>query len=260
MADDEELIDDVEDIEEDLEDLEEVPVDLDDDVVDLDVDDDLPVDEIDLETEDVVVDDAEDEDAPVPVKAKRDDEEGDDDEDEEDDPDDVEADLDREADTAVHLDAELDRATDEARGGPCPPRRVVLDAGEVVVQHLAEQRLVRVGVREQGHRRAELLRVDRPHDLHRVVDVEVGERTGALDQPRPEHRVGHVGAGLAEVRQGEPLRHAAAAEPGELREHEPHPVRALLPLPQLGERLVVGLGLGVEEPLEVEGIAHPRSI
>ena len=35
---------------------------------------------------------------------------------------------------------------------------------EVVVEHRAEQRLVRGGVREQRHRRAQLLRVDRPDD------------------------------------------------------------------------------------------------
>ena len=60
-------------------------------------------------------------------------------------------------------------------------RRVVLGAVEVVVEHLAEHRLVRGGAREQRHRRAQLLRVDRAEDRDRVVAVEVGERAGALD-------------------------------------------------------------------------------
>jgi hypothetical protein len=59
--------------------------------------------------------------------------------------------------------------------------------------------------------------------------------------------------GLGQAGEREALRHPAAAEPGELREHELHPVGALLAVPQLGQRLVVGLGLGVEEPLEVVG-------
>src|SRR5215218_4236049 len=139
-------------------------------------------------------------------------------------------------------------------------RGVVLDAVEVVVEDLTEHRLVRCGVREEGHRRAQLLRVDRAEHPVGVGGVEAGECPRALDQPPAERGVSEVGPGLVQAGDREPLRHPAAPEPGDLREDEPHPVGALLAGPQLGERLVVGLGLGVEEPLEVVGIAHPGSL
>src|SRR4051794_41538160 len=46
-------------------------------------------------------------------------------------------------------------------GSESDGRRVVLGAAEVVVENLAEDRLVGRGVREEGHRGAQLLRVDR---------------------------------------------------------------------------------------------------
>ncbi|MCY1555138.1 hypothetical protein D9M68_917710 [compost metagenome] len=57
---------------------------------------------------------------------------------------------------------------------------------------------------------------------------------------------------------------AQAVEPGvvavpqapELRQHEPDPVRLLLPLFQLGERGIKHAGLGVDEALDVEEVLH----
>ena len=79
-------------------------------------------------------------------------------------------------------------------------------------------------------------------------------------QPRTEHVVGEVGAGLGQVRDGVRLRGGAVPETGDLREDEPHPVARLPPCPQLGQGAVVGpvLVLRADEPLEVGGHVAQR--
>ena len=79
-----------------------------------------------------------------------------------------------------------------------------------------------------------------------------------LDQPPAERGVADVGARLGETGDRVALRHPAAAEPGQLRKDEPHPVRALLPGAQFLQGLVVGVGLGVEE-LEVVDRSLPQA-
>ena len=85
-----------------------------------------------------------------------------------------------------------------------------------------------------------------------------GDDLGALDQPRPEHRVGQVGPGLGQVGDRVRLGHRAAAQPGDLREDEPHPVAGLAPAAKLGDGLGVGLVLvlGPDEALEI----HARDL
>ena len=94
-------------------------------------------------------------------------------------------------------------------------------------------------------------------------------RARAFQQPRAKHRVSEIGARL--VRRGDPvfLRHRTAAQSTQLRKNVPHPVAALLALPQLGHGPGVGAFLRVHESLKVErvrlllvvfglfGVAHP---
>jgi hypothetical protein len=129
-----------------------------------------------------------------------------------------------------------------------------------VIEHLPEDRLVGDGEGEQRHRRLQLLRVNGAEHLDGVGGVEVGEDTGALDEPPSEGGMPCVGAGLLEAGDREALRHPAVAEPAELGEDEPHPVGALLAVPELGESLVVGLGLGVDEALQIEGHVGHRAV
>jgi hypothetical protein len=59
--------------------------------------------------------------------------------------------------------------------------------------------------------------------------------------------MGQVGAGLVEIGDGVPLRGGGAAQPGDLREDEPHPVAALVAGVQLLEGLLVDALLSVDE-------------
>src|SRR4051812_6682000 len=52
------------------------------------------------------------------------------------------------------------------------------------------------------------------------------------------------------------LRGVAAPEPGELREHEPHPMTALAAAAQFGERVLICLGLRGHEPRQVERVVR----
>ena len=124
-----------------------------------------------------------------------------------------------------------------------PARRPLVEgAAEVVVEHLAEDRLVGRGVGEQRHRRLQL------HARRRGRRPRPGRRCRGRSAPgRTRPAAGRASGGRRRpaprsVRRSRALRHPAAAEPGELREDEPHPVRALLPGAQLVQGLVVGAG------------------
>ncbi len=131
-----------------------------------------------------------------------------------------------------------------------------------VVEDPGEDRgrvLVRGGL-EEGHARAQLLRVDGAEHDHRVGVGQVGEGSCALDEPGAEHRVGEVGAGLGEPGDGIPAGGLAVAETGDLGQDEPHPVAALAAGAQLGEGGGIRALLGPDEALEVVGIAHGWSL
>src|ERR1700722_11326538 len=100
-------------------------------------------------------------------------------------------------------------------------------AVEVPRQHLAEDRLLRPGGREERHGGAELHRVDRAE--YPIGGAPLGGRDdpGALAQARSEHRMGEVRARLVEPGDRVPLRHRAEPEPRYLGENEPHPVAGL---------------------------------
>ena len=82
-----------------------------------------------------------------------------------------------------------------------------------------------------------------------ALDVEHNRR--ALDQARAEHRMFQIGLGLRQARDRVPFRSRAAAEPRELREHVPHPMRALATIAELGERAFVRRGLRFDEAVQV---------
>ena len=87
------------------------------------------------------------------------------------------------------------------------------------------------------------------------------QRLGALAQARAQHRVGQVGPGLLQGGDGEPPGGGAAAQPLDLREHEPHPVAGLAARAQLAEGAVVGaaLVLRVDEPGDLVGRVGHRA-
>ena len=111
--------------------------------------------------------------------------------------------------------------------------------------------LAAVGTGEQGHRRAQLDGVDPAQDGDGVVRPQLQQRRRRLDQARPEHRVGEVRAGLVEPADRVVHRRRTHPQARHLREHEPDPVPALAPGPQLGERTGVGAVrlLGIDESL-----------
>ena len=146
------------------------------------------------------------------------------------------------------------------RGSEPLKRPRVLDAVEVLRQHLAEHgRLLRRAC-EQRHRRVELLPVGRAEDLTRGASAELGQDPRAVEEPWPEERVGEVALGLGQRGDGVPLRGGAPPEPGDLREDEPHPVRRLATGAQLAQRGVVDVLLGGDEAGQVVRIGHLASV
>ena len=144
---------------------------------------------------------------------------------------------------------------------PCPAvhsaraargERVVV-AAEAAVEHLAEHRLLRGRPGEQRHRRPQLLRVDaRPAPS--TGSAPAGRRApGARDAAAGRAPGGRGTRAPRPPRDRVVARGRAAAEPGELREHEPHPVAALAPGAQLAQRAVVRAAgvLRLHEPLQV---------
>ena len=104
---------------------------------------------------------------------------------------------------------------------------------------------------EQGHRRAQLHRVDRAEDVLRRSPRRFEDRPRALEEPRPDDRMGEVGTRLGERPDGVAARHLAATQARELGQDEPHPVARLAPQPKFGERSRVGRKLSGNEPLEI---------
>ena len=98
----------------------------------------------------------------------------------------------------------------------------------------------RIGGGEEGHRRAQLQRVDAAQDVVGGPAGVAQHRLGAFDQPGPEHGVRQIAARFGQVLDRVRLSHAAASEPRDLREDEPHPMAAFLPGAQLGQGLLVG--------------------
>lgn len=100
---------------------------------------------------------------------------------------------------------------------------------------------------EEGHGRAEFEIVRGAEDgVGRFFGM--GEDGGrAFEQARAEGFVREIGAGFVKGGQRIALAHGAHAQPGDLREHEPHPMGALVAGAEFGEGGRVDGGLGGEE-------------
>ena len=136
---------------------------------------------------------------------------------------------------------------------------------EVLREDRLEDALLRVRPEEESHRGVQLPLVDSTEDLHRGAALEAGHNPGAFDQPRTQHRVPQVGLRFIHSRDGIFPRGGALPQPGELREHEPHPVAALGTLAEFVEGPLIGSArvLGQDKPFQVVRIIHcvtPRSV
>ncbi len=100
----------------------------------------------------------------------------------------------------------------------------------VLIDDLPEDRLIRIGMREEGHRGAQLDRVDAAEDLLGAASAMRSEDLGTLDEPWPEDRMRKVSLRLSQIADRVRLCDGAAAEPSDLREDEPHPMTGLRPL------------------------------
>ena len=125
-------------------------------------------------------------------------------------------------------------------------------AVEEPVEDLAEHRLVRGRAMEQRHRRAQLDRVDPAEDVLRRAALRSRARWPAHSRSRGPSTgwARYARASSSERDRVEP-RHLALPEPGDLREHEPHPVAGLAAGAQLGHDARVHALLGRDEALEV---------
>ena len=165
----------------------------------------------------------------------------------------------------INADAELAEARSRVRRlrrSEPPYRFRVALAGKEAGECRLERGSV-VGDRsEERHRRAQLHGIDAAHDRLGAAARRGRCRRGRFDQPRSEQRMREIGACLGRVGDGVMLRHRAVAEPGDLREHEPHPVTGLASAAQLGKHLVVHGVLRLDETLQVMGVGrvgHGRS-
>ena len=78
----------------------------------------------------------------------------------------------------------------------------------------------------------------------------------ALVQSRAEQLVPQIGVGFLERGDAVADRHRTAAQPEELRKHEPHPVTAFSSAPQLVDDAAVNRSLRLHETFQVEGVAR----
>ncbi len=108
-------------------------------------------------------------------------------------------------------------------------------------------------MREEGHRGAQLDRVDAAEYLLSAASAMRSDDLGTLDQPRSEHRMCKVSLRLSQIADRVRLGHGTAAEPGDLRKDEPHPMTGLASVAQLRDRPLVRAAavLSSDETLEV---------
>ena len=146
-------------------------------------------------------------------------------------------------------------------GGESSPIRVAQVsasplARKIFVEAALKDADLRRGLREQGHRRAELHLVDRAEDIPRSLAFNIERETGAFPQPRPKDRVREIGLRLVERGDREADRHRALAEACDLGKDEPHPVALLSPGLKFLTHSIVGRRLRIDEAFEVERIRH----
>src|SRR5580704_14430356 len=136
--------------------------------------------------------------------------------------------------------------------------RPIRGAAEVLVEALPEHGGLASGAGEQGHRGAELQLIDNTKDLPSGSALDLERKPRAFQQPRPEHRMGEIGQGFVQRRDGEPNRRRALPESRDLRKDEPHPVALFPPCPKLLADFGVDGRLRLHEALQVKAVGHDR--
>lgn len=124
---------------------------------------------------------------------------------------------------------------------------------EVKVESLLEE-AVRGDLGEEGHRRVELEVVGRVEDFMSGTAFDGQDEASAFAQAFAEDAMAEVGDGFLAGGDGELAGCGAAAEAGDLREDEPHPVGAFAAGPKFFEDVGVDGVLSLEEAVEVVGI------
>src|SRR5579859_7755622 len=132
-------------------------------------------------------------------------------------------------------------------------REGVVGAAVEAVERLDERG---IGSREgeERHRRSEFQVVRPTEDVVRRAILDAENEPRVRDEAGPQDGVGHVGSPLVERSDRVATRHGARAEASELRENEPHPVRAFAPFAELTVYAIEDGCLGVHEALEIERI------
>ena len=129
-------------------------------------------------------------------------------------------------------------------------RLTVVIAGEDLAEH-------RIRTRHRGeerHRGAQLEHVRKTEDLLGGAPAQREQGLRAFAQAHAQHRMCEVGARFIHATDAVVLRARADAEPGQLREYEPHPMTALAPRAQLGQRIRMDPALRLDEALQAIGI------
>ena len=123
----------------------------------------------------------------------------------------------------------------------------------VLIDDLLEDRLIGIGMREEGHRGAQFDRVNAAEDVLCGKSAMRGDDLRALDQPWTKHGMREVDLRLGKIVDRVRLGHAATSEAGDLREHEPHPMTGLASVAQFRYRPPIRASavLSCDEALEV---------
>ena len=123
----------------------------------------------------------------------------------------------------------------------------------VLIDDLLEDGLIRIGMRKERHRRAQLDRVNATEDVFCGKSTMRPNDLGTLDEPCSEHRMRKISLRLSQIADRVRLGHRTAPEPCDLREDEPHPMTGLAPISQLRDRPLVRAAavLRPDETLEI---------
>ncbi len=123
----------------------------------------------------------------------------------------------------------------------------------VLIDDLLEDRLIRIGMREEGHRGAQFDRVNAAEDVLCGEPAMQGDDLGAFDQPWTKDGMRKVGLRFGKIVDRVRLGHRTAPETGQLREDEPHPMTGLASVAQLREGSLIRATavLSLDETLEV---------
>lgn len=120
--------------------------------------------------------------------------------------------------------------TQHPKRAAIPPPLIIL-----VQNRLKNARRVR-RCAKQRHGRAELAVARPPHHGGGVIRVKRQQGATYLRQPRPEHRIGQIRSGLAQIADAVIRGQGAAAESLQLGKDIPHPVARLFPALYLRQR------------------------